>query len=98
MTRENYLFSYLGETVLDGQSYYLLRLDPRRKQAELISGRAWVDKESFLIRRLEGTVKSPSIWVKTIRVQDQFRQAQKECGSLAIWWRSPMYAFWAHGN
>jgi len=72
VTRENYLFSYLGETALDGQSYYLLRLEPRRKQAELISGRAWVDKESFLIRRLEGTVKSPSIWVKTIRVQFNF--------------------------
>ena len=72
VTRENYLFSYLGETALDGQSYYLLRLDPRRKQPELISGRGWVDKESFLIRRLEGTVKSPSIWVKTIHVQFNF--------------------------
>jgi hypothetical protein len=72
VTRENYLFSYLGEAVLDGQSYYLLRLDPRRKQPELISGRAWVDKQSFLIRRLEGTVKSPSMWVKTIHVQFDF--------------------------
>jgi hypothetical protein len=72
VTRENYLFSYLGEAVLDGQSYYLLRLDPRRKQPELISGRAWVDKQSFLIRRLEGTVKSPSIWVKQIHLQFDF--------------------------
>jgi hypothetical protein len=72
VTRENYLFSYLGEAVLDGQSYYLLRLDPRRKQPELISGQAWVDKQSFLIRRLEGTVKSPSVWVKKIHVQFDF--------------------------
>jgi hypothetical protein len=72
VTRENYLFSYLGEAVLDGQSYYLLRLDPRRKQPELISGQAWVDKQSFLIRRLEGTVKSPSVWVKKIHIQFDF--------------------------
>jgi hypothetical protein len=72
VTRENYLFSYLGEAVLDGQSYYLLRLDPRRMQPELISGRAWIDEQSFLIRRLEGTVKSPSIWVKKIHVQFDF--------------------------
>jgi hypothetical protein len=72
VTRENYLFSYLGEAVLDGQSYYLLRLDPRRKQPELISGQAWIDKQSFLIRRLAGTVRSPSIWVKQIHVQFDF--------------------------
>ena len=40
VTRENYLFGYLGEAVLDGQSYYLLRLDPKRKQPELIAGQA----------------------------------------------------------
>jgi hypothetical protein len=72
VTRENYLFSYLGEAVLDGQSYYLLHLDPRRKQSELISGQVWVDKQSFLIRRLEGTVKSPSVWVKKIHLQFDF--------------------------
>jgi len=72
VTRENYLFSYLGEAVLDGQSYYLLRLDPRRREPELISGQAWVDKQSFLIRRIEGTVKSPSMWVNKIRVRFDF--------------------------
>jgi hypothetical protein len=76
VTRENYLFSFLGEAVLDGQSYYLLRLDPRRKQSESISGQAWVDKQSFLIRRLEGTVKSPSLWVKKIHVQFDFDSAR----------------------
>jgi hypothetical protein len=76
VTRENYLFSYLGEAVLDGQSYYLLRLDPRRKQPELLSGLVWVDKQSFLIRRLEGTVKSPSLWVRKIHLQFDFDSAR----------------------
>ena len=72
VTRENYLFGYLGEAVLDGQAYYLLRLDPKRKQPELIAGQAWVDKQSFLIRRIEGTVKSPSMWIKKIHVRFDF--------------------------
>ena len=72
ITRENYLFSYLGEAVLDGQSYYLLGINPRRKQAELIVGQMWVDKQSFLIRRLEGTAQSPSMWVKKIHVRFDF--------------------------
>ena len=76
VTRENYLFSYLGEALLDGQSYYLLRLDPRRKQPELLSGLVWVDKQSFLIRRLEGTVKSPSLWVRKIHLQFDFDSAR----------------------
>jgi len=72
VTRENYSFSYLGEAVLDGQSYYLLRLDPKRKQPELISGQAWVNKQSFLIRRIQGTIKSPSMWVKKINARFDF--------------------------
>jgi hypothetical protein len=86
VTRENYLFSYMGEAVLDGQSYYLLRLDPRRVQPELISGQAWIDEQSFLIRRLEGTIKSPSIWVKKIHVQFDFD------GPKGIWVLNDMEA------
>ena len=86
VTRENYLFTYLGEALIDGQSYYLLHLDPRRKQPELISGLAWIDKQSFLIRRLEGTVKSPSLWIRKIHIQFDFD------GSKGMWVLSNMEA------
>jgi hypothetical protein len=73
VTRENYVFQYLGETVLDGHSYYLLHLDPKRKQPELIVGQAWVDKQSFLIARIEGNIaKSPSWLVKSVHVRFDF--------------------------
>ena len=73
ITHDNYVFSYLGETILDGQSYYLLRLDPKRpKQGELISGQVWVNKQSFLIRRVDGGVKSSSWWVKKIHLRLDF--------------------------
>ena len=77
VTRENYVFSEVAEGVLDGSSYYLLKLTPKSpKQPELISGQVWVDKKSFLIRRIEGGVKSPSWWVKKIRVRFDFDSAQ----------------------
>jgi hypothetical protein len=77
VTRENYVFSEVAESVLDGSSYYLLKLAPKRpKQPELISGQVWVDKKSFLIRRIEGGVMSPSWWVKKIHVRFDFDSAQ----------------------
>ena len=73
LTRDNYDFSYLGETVLDGQQCYLLGLKPKRKEKELISGQAWVDKNSFFVRHIEGEVaKTPSWWLKKVRVKLSF--------------------------
>jgi hypothetical protein len=78
VTRKNYVFSYLGDTVLEGHSYYLLRLDPKRKQPELISGQAWVDQHSFLIRRIDGKIaKSPTWWVKKIHIEFDFATTQR---------------------
>jgi hypothetical protein len=73
LTRDNYDFTYLGETVLDGQQCYLLGLKPKRKEKELISGQAWVDKNSFFVRHIEGEVaKTPSWWLKKVRVKLSF--------------------------
>ncbi len=48
-------------------------LSPKRQQSELISGRAWIDKDSFLVRRIEGDLaKSPSWWVKNVHVDLHF--------------------------
>lgn len=73
LTRDNYDFTYLGETLLDGQQCYLLGLKPKRKEKELISGQAWVDKNSFFVRHIEGEVaKTPSWWLKKVRVKLSF--------------------------
>ena len=75
LTRENYTFANLGESALDGRSFYLLGLTPKRKQKELIAGRAWVDKQTFLVRRIEGQMaKSPSWWLKRVDVQLDFSE------------------------
>ncbi|HST13070.1 MAG TPA: hypothetical protein VLL05_22005 [Terriglobales bacterium] len=73
LIRENYDFSYIGEAILDHQPCYLLQLKPRRRDPELISGQAWVDEHSFLVRHIEGELaKSPSWWLKNVRVKLTF--------------------------
>jgi hypothetical protein len=75
LTRDNYTFTNLGESTLEGRSFYLLGLMPKRKQKELIAGRAWVDKQTFLIRRIEGELaKSPSWLLKKVHVQLDFSE------------------------
>jgi hypothetical protein len=77
ITTENYDFSFLRKEVLKGHLCYVLQLTPKRKQPELISGQAWIDQHSFLIRRIEGDLaKSPSWWVEQVRVELGFTSFQ----------------------
>jgi hypothetical protein len=77
LNRNNYDFTYIGETVLDGQPCYLLRLKPKRKEKELISGEAWVDKHSFLVRQVAGEVaKIPSWWLRSVHVKLVFAELE----------------------
>jgi outer membrane lipoprotein-sorting protein len=75
LTRDNYTFTNLGESTLDGAAFYVLGLAPKRKEKELIAGRAWVDKRTFLIRRIEGEMaKSPSWLLKKVYVRLDFSE------------------------
>jgi hypothetical protein len=77
ITTENYDFSFLRKEVLKGHLCYVLQLTPKRKQPELISGQAWIDQHSFLIRRIDGDLaKSPSWWVKQVHVDLEFTSSQ----------------------
>jgi len=74
---DNYDFTYIGETILDGQPCYLLGLKPRRNEKELISGKAWIDKHLFFVRQVEGDVaKTPSWWLRKVRVKLVFAEVQ----------------------
>jgi outer membrane lipoprotein-sorting protein len=73
LTRDNYDFILMGDTVLDGRPCYVLGLKPKRKEKDLVSGSAWVDKSSFLILHVEGeTAKAPSWWLKSVRIKLSF--------------------------
>jgi Outer membrane lipoprotein-sorting protein len=71
----NYDFALLGREVLDGRDCYVLQLTPKREAVELLRGKAWVDAANFSIRRIEGeTAKSPSFWVKNLKVTINYGQ------------------------
>src|ERR1700683_1038958 len=71
----NYVFGYLGEASLDGAPCYLLSLNPKRSQVELIRGKAWVDEQSFRVRRIEGRMaKTPSWLLKKVDLRIDFSE------------------------
>ena len=73
LSRDNYNFNYVGEAILDGQPCYLLELSPKRRETELVLGKAWIDRKSFFVRQIEGEVaKTPSWWLKKVRVKLTF--------------------------
>ena len=73
MIQENYDLAYLGEDILEGHPCYLLRLSPKRKDKNLIAGKAWVDQRTLLIREINGDlVKTPSWWLKKVHVKMMF--------------------------
>jgi len=75
LTRDNYDFSYIGHTSLDGRTCYILGLKPKRTEADLITGQIWVDEHSFVVRHIEGELaKSPSWWLKRVSVKLTFSE------------------------
>jgi len=87
ITSDNYSFTYIGEVMLDGQACYLLGLKPKRTEQDLVSGQIWVDKNSFLIRQIQGELeKTPSWWLKTVHVKLVFAEFQ------GIWVQKSMEA------
>ena len=62
-THCNYQFALLGQEQVGGHSCYVLQLTPKRNDAELVNGKAWIDASSFQIRRIAGTPAKKSIVV-----------------------------------
>lgn len=75
LSAENYDFKFLGEETVDGRRCYLLGLNPRREEKDLIRGKVWVDAENYNIHRIEGSpVKSPSWWIHDLQILISFAE------------------------
>jgi hypothetical protein len=71
----NYKFRLLGEQLLDGKLCYVLELSPRRSSKFLVEGKAWVDAQSYAIRRVQGRLaESVSFWVGRPEVEENFAE------------------------
>jgi outer membrane lipoprotein-sorting protein len=87
ISSDNYIFNYIGEATLDGEPCYVLGLKPKRKEKDLVAGQAWIDKQSFFVRQIEGDVeKTPSWWLKKVHVKLVFGDLE------GIWVQTSMEA------
>jgi hypothetical protein len=75
LSAENYDFQLLGEETMDGRRCYLLGINPRREEKDLIRGKIWVDAQNYNIHRIEGSpVKSPSWWIHDLQILMSFAE------------------------
>jgi outer membrane lipoprotein-sorting protein len=70
---ENYEFALLGQESLDGRRCYVIALNPKRDDKNLIKGKMWVDAASYNVHRIEGNpAKSPSWWIRDLHILMSF--------------------------
>jgi hypothetical protein len=75
LNRENYDFVFLGMSLVDGHSCYVLQLQPKHKREDLVSGRGWIDAETYLPRLIDGDLaKNPSWWLKRVHLTLRFAE------------------------
>jgi len=69
LSPENYEFQLLGQEQVDGRNCYVLSMNPRREEKDLLRGKIWIDAADYRIHRVEGNpAKSPSWWIRDIHI------------------------------
>jgi Outer membrane lipoprotein-sorting protein len=87
LSTQNYDFQLLGSESLNGRQCYVLALEPKRGDKELIRGRVWVDSDTYNIRRIEGNpAKNPSWWIRDLYILMSFAEVD------GMWLRTFTYA------
>ena len=68
ITQQNYKFKYKGTQDWNGRQVYVLHLNPREKKVGLFKGELWLDTETYMPVREQGSfVKSPSFMLKKMQ-------------------------------
>jgi hypothetical protein len=68
ITPAHYKFKYKGTQELNGRQVYVLHLNPREKKVGLFKGELWLDAETYMPVREQGSfVKSPSFMLKKMQ-------------------------------
>lgn len=75
LSLDNYDFQLLGNEMLDGKRCFVLGMEPRREEKDLLRGKIWVDAENYNIRRVEGSpAKNPSWWIHDLHILMSFAE------------------------
>jgi hypothetical protein len=87
LTSENYDFQLLSEATMDGRRCYVVGLNPKREDKDLLRGKIWVDAENYNIHRLEGSpAKNPSWWIRDLYILISFAEVD------GMWLRTATHA------
>ena len=79
ITRENYRFELESYNRTEGDSHYILSVQPKRQSQLLFVGRIWVDADDFVVTRIEGEpAVNPSWWTR----KTEFRRMYKRVGQV----------------
>ena len=71
--REHYDFRFVGSGEAERRPCYILEIIPRRDEGNLLRGQIWVDRDTYLIHRLEGEpAKNPSWWIKDLKLSTAY--------------------------
>jgi hypothetical protein len=69
ISEDNYNFRFVREEDVDGTRCDVLEMLPRRKDKNLLSGNVWVDANTYLLRRAEGSLAiNPSWWARNVNI------------------------------
>jgi hypothetical protein len=70
---ENYDFKIVSQEMFNGRRCYVLSMQPKRQEKDMLRGKLWVDAETYNMYRIEGqVVKSPSWWVRDLYILMSF--------------------------
>jgi len=70
---ENYDFKFVNEETFNGRHCFVLSMQPKRQEKDMLRGKLWVDAETYNLYRIEGqVVKSPSWWVRDLYILMSF--------------------------
>lgn len=76
LTRQYYVFKLLGEDVIDGQPCWVLNVKPLHDDQNVIKGKVWVDKDTYLTQQVQGEMaKTPSWWLKKVEMTIRYGDA-----------------------
>jgi hypothetical protein len=82
LTRENYDMMFDSRTP---EGLIKVQLNPRRRDARLVDGAAWLSSQSGALVRLEGRLsKSPSFWVRWVSITTKYVPVQGMMMPVAV--------------
>lgn len=73
MTTDNYDFKLEREEDENQRHYFVLHVEPKRKNKFLFRGLVWIDATDFAVARIEAQpAKNPSFWISKTEIQHRY--------------------------